>query len=34
MEVPIPPIGLAPELRKLLRLLARNDVVVPSLARD
>jgi GNAT superfamily N-acetyltransferase len=34
IEVPIPPIGLAPALRKLLRVSARNDVVVPLATRD
>ena len=29
VEVPIPPVGLAPMLQKLLRTAARRDVVVP-----
>jgi GNAT superfamily N-acetyltransferase len=29
VEVPIPPVGVSPELRKLLRIAARHDVVVP-----
>jgi GNAT superfamily N-acetyltransferase len=34
IEVPIPAIGLAPALRKLLRVSARNDVAVPLAGRD
>jgi GNAT superfamily N-acetyltransferase len=30
IEMPIPPVGLAPALRKLLRIAARHDEVVPS----
>ena len=31
IEVPIPPIGLAPALRKLVRIAAEHDVAVPPL---
>jgi GNAT superfamily N-acetyltransferase len=31
IEVPIPPIGLAPALRKLIRIAAQHDVAVPPL---
>jgi RimJ/RimL family protein N-acetyltransferase len=34
IEVPIPKIGLAPALRKLLEISAHSDVVVPLAARD
>jgi hypothetical protein len=34
IEVPIPAIGLAPALRKLLRIAAHNDVVAPDTARE
>ncbi len=34
IEVPIPEIGLAPALRKLLQISARTDVVVPLANRD
>jgi GNAT superfamily N-acetyltransferase len=34
IEVPIPEIGLAPALRKLLQISARTDVVVPMAGRD
>lgn len=33
IEVPIPAIGVAPALRKLLRIAARNDVAVPPTGR-
>jgi GNAT superfamily N-acetyltransferase len=34
IEVPIPPIGLAPALRKLIRIAARHDVAVPLADRS
>ena len=34
VEVPIPPIGVAPALRKLLRIAAQHDVAVPLARRD
>jgi GNAT superfamily N-acetyltransferase len=34
IEVPIPPIGLAPALRKLIRIAARHDVAVPLAHRN
>ncbi len=33
IEMPIPPVGLAPALKKLLRIAARHDVVVPPAGR-
>jgi len=33
LEVPIPPIGVAPALRKVLQIAARNDVAVPLTGR-
>jgi len=29
IEVPIPSVGLAPALRKLIRIAAQNDIAVP-----
>lgn len=34
IEVPIPPVGLAPALKKLIRIAAQHDVAVPLAHRS